>query len=256
MNKKRIFSEKLNDFIAGRGFYIVLILCVTIIGISGYYLYSALSNGAETVTASAGTELTEAQAGVSVLDPEDAEEAATSQTNTKNAATQSSGTSGSASAGEKTTASASDASAEEATTVPSTAATVFSWPLKGELITDYSVEALAYDVTMGDWRTHNGIDIEASLGDKVKAVADGTVTASYDDDLMGTTLVIDHGGGLESVYCNLAAAPAVNIGDAVTTGEVIGSVGETAIAESAKAPHLHFEMTLNGVSVNPEDYLP
>jgi murein DD-endopeptidase MepM/ murein hydrolase activator NlpD len=95
------------------------------------------------------------------------------------------------------------------------------------------VEALAYDKTMADWRTHSGIDIEASLGAKVVATANGRVEAVYNDEMFGTTVVISHGGSLRSVYCNLAAEPTVKAGDAVRMGDVIGSVGRPHSPKSA-----------------------
>jgi murein DD-endopeptidase MepM/ murein hydrolase activator NlpD len=76
------------------------------------------------------------------------------------------------------------------------------------------------------------------------------------DDLMGTTVIIDHGNGLKSIYSNLAATPTVSAGDSVDTGTVIGAVGDTAIAESERVSHLHFEMTKNGTAVDPSEYLP
>ena len=90
----------------------------------------------------------------------------------------------------------------------------------------------------------------------VMAVAGGTVASVEQDDLMGTTVTIVHAGGLESIYANLAEAPAVEAGDEVAVGEVIGATGTTAAAESARAPHLHLEMWKEGESVDPLDYLP
>ena len=115
---------------------------------------------------------------------------------------------------------------------------------------------LAYDETMGDWRTHSGIDISAPVGTEVMAVAGGTVASVELDDLMGTTVTIAHADGLESIYANLAEVPSVEAGDEVAVGEVIGATGTTAAAESARAPHLHLEMRKDGESVDPLDYLP
>jgi len=131
----------------------------------------------------------------------------------------------------------------------------YAWPLKGSIDTPFSVNALVYDITMNDWRTHNGIDISAAAGAKVSAVADGTVSRVYNDDMYGTTVTISHSGGLESTYSNLAAAPTVSEGDAVAVGDVIGSVGNTALAESGMGSHLHLAFRLNGVPVDPRDYL-
>ena len=121
---------------------------------------------------------------------------------------------------------------------------------------DFSVETLAFDPTLGDWRTHGGLDIAAEQGVKVLAMAPGTVTQVYDDGLMGTTVILDHGDGLTTLYCNLAGQPAVKAGDAVETGTILGTVGTTAIAESGVDSHLHLEAWKNGEPVDPMEYLP
>ena len=121
---------------------------------------------------------------------------------------------------------------------------------------EYSMDALVYNETMGDWRTHDGMDIAAQAGEYVRAAAQGTVTDVYEDVLYGTTVVIDHGAGLVSYYANLQAQPVVKPGDALLAGDVIGSVGETALCESAQQPHLHFAMSLHDASVDPKEYMP
>ena len=109
---------------------------------------------------------------------------------------------------------------------------------------------------MGDWRTHDGIDIAGMIGAKVVAAADGTVTDVRNDDLLGTTVVIDHGDGLVSVYANLAKVPVVKTGDKVAMGAVIGAIGDTAIGETNETTHLHFAMTKDNLPVDPIKYLP
>ena len=84
----------------------------------------------------------------------------------------------------------------------------------------------------------------------------GTVSQVYTDGLMGTTVVLDHGNGLVTTYCSLSESTNVEAGQAVETGEVIGAVGNTAIAESGMASHLHLEAALDGQPVSPLDYLP
>ena len=133
---------------------------------------------------------------------------------------------------------------------------VFTWPVKGTVAAGFAVETLAYNETMGDWRTHSGLDITADLGAKVLSTANGVVSHIYQDDMMGTVVEIDHGEGLVSQYANLAETPTVSVGDAVTTGAVIGSVGQTAASESGQAAHLHFAMYQDGVPVDPTGYLP
>ena len=135
-------------------------------------------------------------------------------------------------------------------------AAAFGWPIKGDICSGYSVDALQYDRTMQDWRTHNAIDIEADLGEKVLAAGDGIVERVYTDQMYGVTVVLYHGAGLRSIYCNLAGTPTVQAGDTVSLGQVIGAVGDTADAENGDVNHLHFAMTLDEVRVDPLSFLP
>lgn len=142
--------------------------------------------------------------------------------------------------------------AKPASTVP----TAFVRPVAGTLETPFSVEALVYSRAMADWRVHTGADYAAALGAKVVAVADGTVREVREDVMLGTTVVIDHGGELTSVYANLAALPTVSAGDTVAMGQTIGAVGATALSEAADVCHLHFELLKGGERVDPEEWLP
>ena len=135
-------------------------------------------------------------------------------------------------------------------------ATDFMWPVSGSVERAYTIEALAYDKTMADWRTHPGVDISAALGARVASAANGVVEAVYNHQMMGTTVVINHGGNLRSIYCNLAASPTVEPGDIVNMGDVIGAVGDTALAEIGDITHLHFQMTYEGKNISPGNYLP
>lgn len=128
-------------------------------------------------------------------------------------------------------------------------------PLAGETVAAFSMDELQYSETMGDWRTHDGVDIAAEAGTPVCATSSGTVLDVRDDDLMGTTVVISHDDGFGTLYANLQSTPTVEIGDYVTAGQVIGSVGRTALGESAQPPHLHFSVTENGGFVDPASYL-
>ena len=128
-------------------------------------------------------------------------------------------------------------------------------PLVGETVAAFSMDALQYSPTMGDWRTHDGVDIAADPGTQVCAASSGTVLDVRDDEWMGTTVVISHDGGYDTVYANLQSTPTVEVGDYVTAGQVIGSVGKTALGESAEPPHLHFAVTKDGEYVDPSEYL-
>jgi len=130
------------------------------------------------------------------------------------------------------------------------------WPAAGELERGYAMDRLTYDVTMADWRTHDGIDIAADRGSLVCASGDGTVESVVSDELYGTTVTINHGSGIRTVYSNLAETPTVVSGDTVSAGDTIGSVGDTALCEVGEASHLHLAMSVDSVSVDPLEYLP
>ena len=87
------------------------------------------------------------------------------------------------------------------------------------------------------------------------AACSGTVRSVSDDDLMGTTVVIAHDGGYETIYSNLQSVPTVAPEQYVSAGQVIGAVGETSLAEASMVPHLHFSVTKDGESVDPQEFL-
>ena len=128
-------------------------------------------------------------------------------------------------------------------------------PLEGEVVTAFSMEELVYNATLGDWRTHDGVDIAAEAGTSVLAASSGTVISVEEDPLMGTTVVIEHDGGYQTTYSNLQAEPSVAEGDTVSAGQFIGAVGDTAAAEAAQGPHLHFSVTCDGEPVDPQSFL-
>lgn len=127
-------------------------------------------------------------------------------------------------------------------------------PVKGETLTDFSDTELQYNATTKDWRLHPAVDI-AAPGQKVMAAMAGTVTEVYDDDFLGSTVVIKHDDGYETRYANLTVMPTVKKGDAVKAGDVIGAVGDTAIIESKLEPHLHFQVLKDGTPIDPKEFI-
>ena len=130
-------------------------------------------------------------------------------------------------------------------------------PVSGEVITAHSLTELVFSPTMQDYRTHNGVDIAAEAGKTVVCYTDGTVSAVYNDTFYGTVVEVTHQNNVTTVYANLdeLLAEGIETGASVEAGQAIGSVGNTAIIESATQPHLHFEVKVGSKSVDPQIYL-
>jgi murein DD-endopeptidase MepM/ murein hydrolase activator NlpD len=133
--------------------------------------------------------------------------------------------------------------------------TSFISPSVGTVVHYHSLETPVFSTTLGEWRIHTGIDIGTEDGADVFAAAAGTVSAVYDDPFMGRTVEITHTNNMVTLYSNLAKEESLAVGTEVTSGQKIGTVGDTSIKELAEEPHLHFEMKIKGASVNPLDYI-
>ena len=99
---------------------------------------------------------------------------------------------------------------------------------------------------------HHGVDFAKNQGTAIYAVAAGTVTGASYDDINGYHVSVSHGNGYGSIYCHMTNY-IVSPGDSVAQGQVLGYVGSTGLSTG---PHLHFELHINGASVNPASYLP
>ena len=224
-------NKKFGGSINGKGYYIALILCAAAIGISGYLYYSNANDKDDTQLG--GQSVT-----VGATDPADHQdlEVVATQPGT-----------------ESTTPKESETPTATAATVHKSMQTAS--PVEGQTVAVYAMDALGYNPTTRDWRTHNGVDIAAEEGTKVCAAAEGTVYTVYEDDTMGMTVVIRHEDGYVTRYSSLAEDVTVKAGDKVKLGQQIGCVGNTALLESAVGAHVHFAVSCQDEPVDPAAFL-
>lgn len=211
---------------SGKGYYIALVLCAAAIGITSYVTRPSKDKQPDTPP---------------LLQAESAETASPQQTQALEAlATEAPEESPVPSSAPQQT------QPEKLRTAP---------PLSGSVTTLYAMDSLSYNETTRDWRVHNGVDYPGELGDPVSAAADGTVISVREDDSLGTTVVLRHTGGYETTYQNLEESVPVQLGDKVVLGQTIGSVGATALTESAIGPHVHFSVAYQDMPMDPADFL-
>lgn len=133
------------------------------------------------------------------------------------------------------------------------AAASFVQPVSGAICAEYSGDELVYNETLGDWRTHNGVDISCAADAQVKACKAGEVKAVYEDGNWGRVVEVES-DGVVFRYAGLDKNIAVKPGDQVTAGEALGKIGEVG-CESTVGPHLHFETLKGGVYTDPMEFL-
>lgn len=122
------------------------------------------------------------------------------------------------------------------------------WPIEGRLGSSFGGRE---DPINGEGAFHSGVDIDAPFGTPVRAPADGEVAEAGMNAGYGREIVLTHGHDLSTVYGHLSAI-SVSIGQHVTRGQVIGYVGQSG---RATGPHLHYEVRIHSVPVNPYKYL-
>lgn len=128
------------------------------------------------------------------------------------------------------------------------ASTPSIWPTRGWVTSGFGYRIYPFT---GERRMHDGIDIANAIGTPIVAPADGIVTFVGTEGNYGKMLLINHGYGLVTCYghCSeISAKP----GQKVKRGEMVAAIGNTGVSTG---PHLHYEIRVNGVPVDPENYL-
>ncbi len=127
---------------------------------------------------------------------------------------------------------------------------VMSWPVPGQYRITSEFGGRVHPIT-GVWSTHGGTDIAAPYGTAIVAANAGVVIYAGYHYSYGNYIIIDHGGGIATLYGHCSKLLASN-GQAVDKGEKIALIGSTG---ESTGNHLHFEVRVNGVRVQPMDYL-
>ena len=132
----------------------------------------------------------------------------------------------------------------------------FALPVSGVLSKKHSVDTQVFSPTLNEYRIHLGIDIATEEAAPVCAMAAGTVAQIWEDPMMGWSVALSHTGDAVTVYKNLSKefAEGITVGAEVEAGQLLGSVGDSAMIEIAEEPHLHMEMTVKGIQVDPLEY--
>lgn len=132
----------------------------------------------------------------------------------------------------------------------------FILPVSGTLSSKHDPDLQVFSPTMNDYRVHLGIDLVTRENAPVYSAADGKISKIWVDPLMGYCMAVSHSGNCVTVYKNLADSlpDGISEGVSVRSGQLIASVGNSAMIEIGSEPHLHFEMTVGDLAVDPLDY--
>lgn len=139
----------------------------------------------------------------------------------------------------------------------SAVSTLFAMPVKdANVLKGYAGDSLVYSNTLKHWATHSAIDFACAEDATVLCALDGTVSAIYEDSLMGLTVKVSHSDGFETVYsCLKSVNESLQEGSTVLKGQALGAVGNTGASEASDGAHLHFEVLKNSKPVNPMNYM-
>lgn len=251
--------KKTNSKSAKISFYLVLAMCMAMIGVSCWFAYTQTS---EEITLQLDSAMDSVQ---NFYSAERTTEAPTAAPTEKSSPI--SGGSWEISSYAETDAPIREASAspesapEEQTTQAPTAAPVSApvqtlrFPVNGEILKPYSNGELVKSETTGVWQTHNGIDLACAKGDPVFAMDKGIISDITEDPLWGVCVTVDHQNSVCSRYCGLQTDVEVSVGDPVTVDTALGAAGNTADVESAMDCHVHFEVTQGERYLDPESYI-
>ena len=133
-------------------------------------------------------------------------------------------------------------------TAPSTSEFVWPCPSSKRVTSPYGERIHPVKKTKS---FHTGVDIGASKGKDIVAAASGKVIVAAYNSAYGNYIVVDHGGGVSTMFAHMSAFVS-KVGDVVVAGDTIGKIGSTGMSTG---PHLHFEVRINGKHTSPNRYI-
>lgn len=218
----KFYESKVAKFIAGKGFYVVLAVCMAVIGVAAY---SAM----EKTTPQPFIEESGTEENNQIYIPE------TFEDDSQEIKLQ----------GDNNQSESNDATDVTDETNPP----IYIMPIEGTILKHFSPDTLIYSATYNDMRIHTGVDISPTVANVVVSAFSGTVIDVDENTNFGTVITIDHGDGVMLSYCGLKNVTVKN-GDIVDSEEILGEIG-TVLNESADKPHLHLELMINGEYADP-----
>lgn len=229
-------------FVDKNGIYLVMLVCLALIGVTAYF---TLGTGQDTASQPTPSATQQAQAanqnnGATLQDEMNRLQQVANATPTPTTAPSA-----------KTTAKP-DATPKVKQTVVAVKPVM---PVKGDLLRPFSDKDPVYFQTLNAWMIHKAADIKAEEGTAVVAMMDGTVASVSNEAETGYTIVIQHAGDVKSTYGNLQAPDGIKKGQKVKQGEKIGTVGKSASNTANDPTHLHFAVSVKGVAKDPIQYV-
>lgn len=244
---KNSFKNGFVKFMSGKGFYAALAVCLIGTGAAAWVAVdrtlTSIDENNQNFTARQSSSSEDFEWGFPTT-----EEAGKGQSDVEVSSTPSS--SGPAASSSLAASSAPPASSETLGQPETPSISAYMLPIDGEIFNGYSGGRLVKDVTLNEWKTHNGIDIRCEKGTKVFAAGEGVITSVYNDPLWGHTVEILHPDGLTTFYCGLSKDLLVKKDDTVSAGQTLGIV-EGVPCEVALDMHLHFAAKMDGNWVDP-----
>ena len=232
-----------SGFWRGKGFYLALTLVIAGAATASFFAVNSMMTHF-------GTGSTQSRIDGEETTPWDAQSAQQAEKKQEDVPVSSSSSSASQSgASSQASSPASSAAPSDAASAPASPSPSYVWPVEGEVTQGFSGDELVYNETMGDWRTHNGIDVVSKFGGAVFSPGAGEVKLAQTDDALWGGVVEVQSGDVTLRFCGLDEV-FVKEGETLAQGDSIGVAGEVP-AEASAGAHLHIECLQGGQYIDP-----